>query len=76
MKLKFLQMLDNLVNHIFTKFRGIWIYTLGYINFSLKGIKSARKVHLLNIFGVTLIERSSNWNHVYKCLRYLSLVLD
>jgi hypothetical protein len=44
MKLKFLQMLDNLVKHIFTKFHGIWICTLGDIKFSLKGTESARKV--------------------------------
>jgi hypothetical protein len=44
MKLKFLELLDNLVNHIFTKFRDIWICTLGDINFSLKGTESARKV--------------------------------
>ena len=36
MKLKFLQLLDNLVKHISTKFRGIWICTLGDMHFCLK----------------------------------------
>ena len=42
MKLKFLQLLDNLVKHI-TKFRGIWIYILGDMHFSLKGTEAAKK---------------------------------
>ena len=33
------------------------------------------KWQLLNLFGVTLIERSSSWKYIYKCLRYLNLVL-
>jgi RNA-splicing ligase RtcB len=44
MKLKFLHLLYDLVKHISTKFRGIWIGTLGDITFSLKGTESARKV--------------------------------
>ena len=44
MKLKFLHLLDNLVKNISTKFRGIWICTLGYMLISLKGTKSVRKV--------------------------------
>jgi len=44
MKLKFLQLLDNLVKHISTKFCGIWIYTLGDMHFSLEGTESAWKV--------------------------------
>ena len=42
-KLKFLQMLDNLVKHISTKFRGIWICTLENMLIPLKGTKSVRK---------------------------------
>jgi hypothetical protein len=49
MKLKFLQMLDDLVRHISTKFHGIWICTLGNMNFSLKGIESARKVIIIRL---------------------------
>jgi len=44
MKLKFLWLLDNLVKLISTKFRGIWICTLGDMLISLKGTKSVRKV--------------------------------
>ena len=33
------------------------------------------KWQILDWSRVTLIERSSSWKHVYKCLRYLSLVL-
>jgi hypothetical protein len=44
MKLKFLCLLDDLVRHISTKFCGNWIYTLGDMNFSVKGTESARKV--------------------------------
>ena len=36
-------MLYDLVKHISTKFRGIWICTLGYIDISLKGTESAKK---------------------------------
>ena len=36
MKLKLLQLLDNLVFHTSTKFCGIWICTLGDMHFSLK----------------------------------------
>jgi hypothetical protein len=43
MKLKFLQLLDDLVKHISIKFCGIWVCTLGEMYFSLKGTKSARK---------------------------------
>ena len=39
MKLKFLQLLDNLVKNISTKFGGIWIYTL----------ESARKVTFIGL---------------------------
>jgi hypothetical protein len=44
MKLKFLQLLDNLVKNISTKFRGIWIFTLENMLIPLKGTKSVRKV--------------------------------
>ena len=44
MNLKFLQLLDNLVMHISTKFRGIYICTLGDMLISLKGTESAREV--------------------------------
>ena len=44
MKLKFLQLLDNLVLHTSTKFSGIWICTLGDMLISLKGTESTRKV--------------------------------
>ena len=44
MKPKFLQLLYDLVNHISTTFGGIWISTLGDIDFSLKSTESARKV--------------------------------
>ena len=44
MKLNFLQLVNNLVMHISTKFRGIWICTLGDMLISLKGTKSVRKV--------------------------------
>jgi hypothetical protein len=49
MKLKFLQLLDDLVKHISTKFSGIWIYTLGYMNFLLKGTESTRKVTIIRL---------------------------
>ena len=44
MKLKFLQLLDNLVKNFSTKFHGIWIFTLGDMLISLESTKSARKV--------------------------------
>jgi hypothetical protein len=44
MKLKFLQLLYNLVKNISTKFRGIWICTLENMLIPLKGTKSVRKV--------------------------------
>ena len=44
MKLKLLQLLDNLVKNISTKFSGIWICTLGDMPISLRGTKSVRKV--------------------------------
>ena len=47
MKFKFLYLLYNLVNHISTKFRGIWICTLGDMHFSLKSTESARKVTII-----------------------------
>ena len=40
-------MLDDLVNHILTKCRGIWISTLGDMHFSLKSTESARKVTII-----------------------------
>jgi hypothetical protein len=49
MKPKFLKLLDDLVNHISTKFCGIWICTLGVINFSLKGTESIRKVIIIGL---------------------------
>ena len=55
MKLKFLQLLDDLVNHIYTKFRGIWIYTWWDMDISLKGTESARKV------TIGLIWSHFNW---------------
>ena len=74
-KLNFLQLLDNLVKHISTKFRGIWICTLGDMYFLWRVQNLPEKWQLLDLFGVTLIERSSSWKYVYKCLRYLNLVL-
>ena len=47
MNLKFLQMQDDLLKHISTKFRGIWICTLGDMHFSLKSTESARKVTII-----------------------------
>ena len=47
MKLKFLQLLDSLVMHTSTKFRGIWICTLGDMHFSLKSTESARKMTII-----------------------------
>ena len=47
MKLKFLQMLDDLVKHISTKFCDIWICTLEDMHFSLKSTESARKVTII-----------------------------
>jgi hypothetical protein len=49
MKLKFLQLLDDFVMHISTKFHGIWIRTLGDMNYSLKGTESARKVTIIGL---------------------------
>jgi hypothetical protein len=49
MKFKFLQLLDDLVKHIFTKFHGIWIYIFGIMNLSLKGTESARKVIIIGL---------------------------
>jgi hypothetical protein len=49
MKVKFLQLLDDLVNHIFTKFCGFWICILGDMNFSLKGIESAKQVIIIGL---------------------------
>ena len=43
MKLKFLQLIENVVMHISTKFHGIWICTLGDMLICLKGTESARK---------------------------------
>ena len=48
-KLKFLQLLDNLVMHTSTKFCGIWIYILGDMHFSLKSTKSVRKVTIVGL---------------------------
>jgi hypothetical protein len=49
MKLKFLQLLDDLVKHASTKLRGIWTYTFGDMNFSLKGTESVRKVTTIGL---------------------------
>ena len=49
MNLKFLQLLYDFVWHISTKFRGIWICTLGEMHFSLKGTESARKVTIIGL---------------------------
>ena len=49
MKSKFLQLLYNLVNHISTKFYGIWICTLGDMDFLLQGTKYARKVTIIGL---------------------------
>ena len=49
MKLKFLQLLEYLVIHISTKFRGHWICTLGVIDYFWKGIESARKVTIIGL---------------------------
>jgi hypothetical protein len=44
MKLKFVQLIDDLVKHISTKFHGIWICTLGDMNYSLNGTEFVRRV--------------------------------
>jgi hypothetical protein len=49
MKPKYLQLLDDLVKHIFTKSRGIWVCTLGDMHFSLKGTESARKMTIIGL---------------------------
>jgi hypothetical protein len=49
MKLKFLQLLDNLVKHISTKFCCIWVCTLGDMHFALKGTESTRKVIIIGL---------------------------
>ena len=56
MKLKILCLLDNLVKLISTKFRGIWIYTLVDIDFSLKNTESVRKVT-----SIGLIKSHFDW---------------
>ena len=56
MKLKFLQLLDNFVKHIPTKFSDIWIRTLGDMLNSLKGTESVRKVT-----NVGLIKSHLDW---------------
>ena len=56
-KLKLLKLLDNLVKNISTKFRGIWIYTLGDMYFSLKSTESTRKVIIIE-----LIKSHFDWN--------------
>jgi hypothetical protein len=42
-------MLDDLVKHISTKFSGICIYTLGVMDYSLKGTESVRKVTIIGL---------------------------
>jgi hypothetical protein len=49
MKLKFLQLLDDLVKHIFTKFHDTWICTLGDIDISLMSTESVRKVTIIGM---------------------------
>jgi len=49
MKLKFLQLLDDLVKRISTKFHGIEICTLGVMDNSLKGTESTRKVIFIGL---------------------------
>ena len=46
---KFLQLLDDLVKHIFIKFCGIWIYTLEVMDLSWKGTESVRKVTIIGL---------------------------
>jgi hypothetical protein len=47
--LNFLQLLEDLVCHIFTKFRGFWICTLGDMIYSLKSIESITKVTIIGL---------------------------
>ena len=47
MKLNFLQLLDDLIKHISAKFHGIWICSLGVMDYSLNGTESARKVTII-----------------------------
>jgi hypothetical protein len=49
MKLNFLDLLDDLMKHISTKFCGIWICTLGVMELSLKGTESAREVSIIGL---------------------------
>jgi hypothetical protein len=42
-------MLEDLVRHISTKFRGHWIYTLGDMLFLLECIESAKKVTIIGL---------------------------
>ena len=66
MKLKFLQLLDNLVKHIYTKFYGIWICTLGDMHFSLKSTESARKVTIIEFIWSHFDWKVLKLKHVYK----------
>jgi hypothetical protein len=49
MKLNFLWLEDDLVNHISTKFHDHWSCTLGVMDYSLKCIESARKVTIIGL---------------------------
>jgi hypothetical protein len=49
MKPKFLQLLDDLVKHISTKFHGIWICTLGDMDYSLDSTESVKKVTIIRL---------------------------
>ena len=69
MKPKFLQLLDDLVNHISTKFHGIWIFTLGDMDYFLKGIESAGKVTIIG-----LIKSHFDWK-ILKLESHLQVVV-
>jgi hypothetical protein len=76
MKLKVLQLLDDFVKHISTKFRGIWICTLGDMNLSLKDTEYARKVTIIRLIWSHFDWKVLKLETCFKYLRYLSLVLD
>ena len=75
-KLNFLWLIEDLLKIISTKFCGNWTCTLAFTISYVKCTESVHKRELLEIFGISCIERSSSWNHDYKWLRDLSLVLN
>ena len=55
MNLKFYKLLENLLNHIATKFYGHWIYTLGIMDFIFRSTESARNVTNNRIYQESLL---------------------